>query len=183
MSAILIRPSPIATRIESPDLRPWDSERFPAQRERHRVLVAELDAEGNFIIMTPSNTDAEGRDILTQIAVWARSSGFGKAFGSSTGFAWPDRAVRSPDASVVRDEDWDALTDQQKTSLSARVSVVRHGTPAVPIRRLPWLWKPFPGLGKQAGGHFSRGRGRQPAVDSENSRTVKHQTTAFLPAR
>jgi Uma2 family endonuclease len=46
--------------------------------------------------------------------VWARSCGTYKVFDSSTGFLLPDGSVRSPDASVVWLERWQALSEVER---------------------------------------------------------------------
>lgn len=48
------------------------------------------------------------------MGIWNRQNNLGKAFDSSTGFKLPNGATRSPDASWVRIERWDALTPQQR---------------------------------------------------------------------
>src|SRR5262249_46606376 len=48
-------------------------------------------------------------------ASWAETDDTGLTFGSSTGFTLPNGAIRSPDASWVRRERWDALTKEQRT--------------------------------------------------------------------
>lgn len=118
MSAIVIKPSSIPHRVELPGYGPWDSQSFLAFCEQNRDLVAELDAEGNLIIMTPSPADAEGRvvDILAQVFTWTKETGFGRVFGSSAGFTLPNGSVRSPDVSVVKAADWEALTQEQRRS-------------------------------------------------------------------
>ena len=45
---------------------------------------------------------------------WADTDGTGIAFDSSTCFKLPNRAERSPDASWVKKERWNALTPAQK---------------------------------------------------------------------
>ncbi|NEQ83523.1 MAG: Uma2 family endonuclease, partial [Moorea sp. SIO2I5] len=41
---------------------------------------------------------------------WSRQNNLGKVFDSNTGFTLPNGADRSPDASWVQQERWDALT-------------------------------------------------------------------------
>jgi Uma2 family endonuclease len=78
--------------------------------------VLELDALGHLIEMTPTGgaTGARNTCLLSQLQVWARSCGTWKVFDSSTGFLLPDGSVRSPDASVVRLERWQALRDAEQ---------------------------------------------------------------------
>ncbi len=78
--------------------------------------VLELDALGQLIEMTPTGgvTGARNTCLLAQLQVWARSCGTYKVFDSSTGFLLPDSSVRSPDASVVRLERWQALSEAER---------------------------------------------------------------------
>jgi Uma2 family endonuclease len=78
--------------------------------------VLELDALGQLIEITPTGgaTGARNTCLLAQLQVWARSCGTYKVFDSSTGFLLPDGSVRSPDASVVRLERWQALSEVER---------------------------------------------------------------------
>jgi len=53
-------------------------------------------------------------DIEGQLWLWNRQTKLGKSFDSSTGFKLPNGAIRSPDASWVSMERWEALTPQQR---------------------------------------------------------------------
>jgi Uma2 family endonuclease len=78
--------------------------------------VLELDALGQLLEMTPTGgaTGARNTCLLAQLQGWARSCGIYKVFDSSTGFLLPDGSVRSPDASVVRLERWQALSEVER---------------------------------------------------------------------
>jgi Uma2 family endonuclease len=45
---------------------------------------------------------------------WVKQTGLGQAFDSSTGFTLPNTAIRSPDASWLAQDRWDALTSEEK---------------------------------------------------------------------
>jgi Uma2 family endonuclease len=66
--------------------------------------------------MPPAGTESGGRnlELSVQLALWAKRTGLGRAFDSSTGFTLPNGAIRSPDASWVTQARWDALTHEQK---------------------------------------------------------------------
>ncbi|MFH1266206.1 MAG: Uma2 family endonuclease, partial [Planctomycetota bacterium] len=49
-----------------------------------------------------------------RLANWAEQDGTGLSFDSSTGFSLPNGAKRSPDASWLRRERWDALTEREQ---------------------------------------------------------------------
>lgn len=78
--------------------------------------VLELAADGSLIQMTPtgSATGARNADLLFQVQSWARARGGWKVFDSSTGFCLPDGSVRSPDASLVALERWQALSADER---------------------------------------------------------------------
>jgi Uma2 family endonuclease len=79
-------------------------------------LRLERTACGELIIMPPAGSDAGGRNlkVTQQLANWVEASGLGIAFDSSTGFTLPNGAVRSPDASWVARDRWDALTAEEQ---------------------------------------------------------------------
>jgi len=53
--------------------------------------------------------------ISTQLGIWFEANdSLGEAFDSSTGFALPNGANRSPDAAWVRRERWDTLPPEQQ---------------------------------------------------------------------
>jgi Uma2 family endonuclease len=84
----------------------------------NRDLQLERTATGELIVMPPTGGDTGNRnlDMEGQLWLWNRQTKRGKAFNSSTGFHLPNGADRSPDASWVRQERWDALTPEQRKS-------------------------------------------------------------------
>ena len=83
----------------------------------NRDLQLERTATGELIVMPPTGSETGNRnlDLEGQLWLWNRQTKLGKAFNSSTGFHLPNGADRSPDASWVRQDRWDALTaDQQQ---------------------------------------------------------------------
>jgi Uma2 family endonuclease len=82
----------------------------------NRDLKLERTAAGELIVMPPTGSDTGNRnlDIEGQLWLWNRQTKLGKAFNSSTGFHLPNGADRSPDASWVKLERWEALTPQQR---------------------------------------------------------------------
>lgn len=79
-------------------------------------LRLERTARGELIIMAPAGTGSGGRNakLTTRLGVWTEADGTGEHFDSSTGYTLPDGATRSPDASWIRKERWNALTSEQK---------------------------------------------------------------------
>ena len=78
----------------------------------------ERDAQQN-IVITPPIAGISGireKDLNFELERWRRRHGKGMTFSSSTGFLLPNGAMRSPDASYMNPERYDALTpgDLQK---------------------------------------------------------------------
>ncbi|MFZ0407623.1 MAG: Uma2 family endonuclease [Cyanobium sp.] len=79
--------------------------------------VLELDADGTLLEMTPTGGASGARNQTLGALLWlAIEQGHLplKLFDSSTGFLLPDGSVRSPDASVVRLERWQALSEAER---------------------------------------------------------------------
>ena len=79
--------------------------------------VLELDADGTLIEMTPTGGTTGVRNQTLGALLWLaieQSHLPLKLFDSSTGFLLPDGSVRSPDASVVRLERWQALCEAER---------------------------------------------------------------------
>ena len=79
-------------------------------------LRFERTAQGELIIMPPTGgiTGDRNSDLNYQLRGWSRKNKLGKTFDSSTGFKLPNGANRSPDASWVKMERWNALTEDEK---------------------------------------------------------------------
>ncbi|MFM6843313.1 MAG: Uma2 family endonuclease [Dolichospermum sp.] len=83
----------------------------------NRDLQLERNATGELIIMPPtgSYTGKINFDIAGQLWFWNRQTKLGEAFDSSTGFHLPNGSDRSPDASWILKERWEALTPEQRS--------------------------------------------------------------------
>jgi Uma2 family endonuclease len=90
-------------------------EQFLELSQLNRDLRMELTAQGELIIMPPTGGEAGDRnaELTMQLRLWAKRDGTGSTFDSSTGFRLPNKAVRSPDASWVRNSRLDSLTPDQ----------------------------------------------------------------------
>ena len=102
--------------LQIPPSLKFTDEEFEQIVECNKELRLELTAQGELIIMSPTGGETGNRnfDLIGQIWFWNRKNNSGKAFDSSTGFKLPNGATRSPDASWIKIEKWDALTPQQR---------------------------------------------------------------------
>ncbi|GAB4194259.1 MAG: Uma2 family endonuclease [Coleofasciculaceae cyanobacterium] len=108
--ATIILPPPIKLSIDLTD------EQFFDLCQRNRDYRFERTASGELLIMSPTGSETGNRNIELsyQLQAWSRQHNLGIAFDSSTGFKLPNGANRSPDASWVRRERWEALTPEQR---------------------------------------------------------------------
>lgn len=86
----------------------------------NRDLRLERTARGELVIMPPVWTMASLRilELGIQIFQWNEQAGLGRVFGSSAGFTLPNSAIRSPNASWLAQDRWDALTAEQKAGFA-----------------------------------------------------------------
>ncbi|WP_414530670.1 Uma2 family endonuclease [Nodularia chucula] len=91
-------------------------EQFFQLCQNNRELRFERTANGDLIIMPPTGGETGNRNgrITQQLMNWTDADGTGIAFDSSTCFKLPNGADRSPDASWIKLERWDALTDEER---------------------------------------------------------------------
>src|SRR5216684_1838403 len=87
-------------------------EQFAQLCRENPELQLELTAKQELVIMPPTGSET-GRcsgEVFYALIAWAKQDGMGISFDSSTGFTLPNGAIRSPDASWVKREKWEALT-------------------------------------------------------------------------
>jgi len=91
-------------------------EQFFQLCQNNRELRFERNANGELVIMPPTGGETGNKNarITQQVMNWTDADGTGIAFDSSTCFKLPNGADRSPDASWIKLERWDALTDEEK---------------------------------------------------------------------
>ncbi len=79
-------------------------------------LRIEMNCQREVTIMPPTGGETGERNfnLSGEFYLWVRKDGTGKAFDSSTQFALPCGAKRSPDLSWVRLERWNALTAEER---------------------------------------------------------------------
>ena len=91
-------------------------EQFAQLCRENPELRLELTAERELVIMPPTGSETGRRsgEIFYSLAAWTKKDGTGISFDSSTGFTLPNGAIRSPDASWVKREKWEALRKDQR---------------------------------------------------------------------
>jgi Uma2 family endonuclease len=136
-------------------------EQFMRLCQENRDLRFELTAQGELVIMPPAGSETGHRNstLTLRVAGWAETDGTGLVFDSSTGFTLPNGAIRSPDASWVKQERWAALTQDQREKFAPLcpdfVVELRSPTDRLPVlqekmqeymangARLGWLIDPL----------------------------------------
>ncbi len=86
----------------------------------NELLRIERDSNGELIVMSPNHSEGSSleAEVLADLAIWTRSDGRGKFFGSNAGFTLPDGSMRAPDASWISLKRWNALTGEQRRSFA-----------------------------------------------------------------
>ena len=91
-------------------------EQFYKLCQVHPDYKFERNAKGELLIMSPTGGETGERNssLNGQLWVWNQQTRLGNTFDSSTCFKMPNGGDRSPDASWVSRERWEALTPEQK---------------------------------------------------------------------
>jgi Uma2 family endonuclease len=106
--------------LPEPLLLPWDlrltPEQFALVCQANPEAVLELAADGSLIVMTPTGGETGSRngEIGFQLRRFCRSDPRWRMFDSSSGFRLPDDSILSPDAALVAEGRWQALTPEQR---------------------------------------------------------------------
>lgn len=108
---------PVKLKVEAFHLT---DERFALLCRENPELRLELTAQRELLIMPPtgSKTGLRNSRLTLRLATWAETDGTGLVFDSSTGFTLPNGAKRSPDASWLRRDRWEALTEAQQNGFA-----------------------------------------------------------------
>ncbi|AFY45952.1 hypothetical protein Nos7524_0025 [Nostoc sp. PCC 7524] len=102
--------------IQMPPSMQMTDEQFFDFCQVNRDLHIEMNQFGEISIMPPTGSETGNRElnIALQLGVWTEKDGTGIAFSSSTGFTLSTGAKRSPDASWMKLERWNALSLEQQ---------------------------------------------------------------------
>ncbi|MHC5723059.1 MAG: Uma2 family endonuclease [Nostoc sp.] len=106
--------SPLVVQIP-PSMQMTD-EQFFDFCQVNRDLRIERNQFGEISIMPPTGSETGNRNfnVAGQLYVWTEKDGTGICFDSSTGFKLSTGADRSPDASWIKLERWNALSLEQQ---------------------------------------------------------------------
>jgi Uma2 family endonuclease len=106
--------------IIRPGLRPFSDDEFAEYCAQYPELRIEMNSEGEMMIMLPVVSESGKRNftLTTRFGSWVERDRTGVGFDSSTGFTLPNRAKRSPDVSWIRNERWDALSEEQRNGFA-----------------------------------------------------------------
>ncbi|MEH2258079.1 Uma2 family endonuclease [Nostoc sp.] len=106
--------SPLVLQI--PSSMQMTDEQFFEFCQVNRDLRIERNKFGELVIMPPTGSEAGNREgnIFGPLWVWSEQDGTGITFSSSTGFKLSTGAERSPDASWIKLERWNALSPEQQ---------------------------------------------------------------------
>ena len=106
--------SPLVLQI--PSSMQMTDEQFFEFCQVNRDLRIERNKFGELVIMPPTGSETGNREgnIFGPLWVWSEQNGTGITFSSSTGFKLSTGAERSPDASWIKLERWNALSSEQQ---------------------------------------------------------------------
>ena len=120
MTILLVHSEHAPLAVHLPALAQMTTEQFYQFCQANSELRIECTAQGEVIVMPPTFSDTGNRNsrVNQQLTNWADEDGTGEVFDSNAGFTLPNGATRSPDASWIRSDRWNALSDQQKASFA-----------------------------------------------------------------
>ena len=106
----------------------------------NRDLRIEREPDGDVLVMEPAGweTGNWNAELTFQLRRWAIEDGTGKAVDSSAGYRLPNTAVRSPDASWVKNERLATVSPEERTKFLPLCPdfVIELRSPSDRLRRL-----------------------------------------------
>ncbi|WP_310481102.1 Uma2 family endonuclease [Chamaesiphon sp. VAR_48_metabat_403] len=120
MTTLLIQTDNTPITVNFPAIVTMTQAQFYEFCQANQELRIERTAQGEVIVMPPAFSDTGNRNfnIAAQLGVWTEHNGTGIGFDSSAGFTLPNGATRSPDASWIKLERWNALTAAEQASFA-----------------------------------------------------------------
>ncbi len=124
MTSLLFKSEQMSMPIDLSSLTPtskMSDQQFYDFCRTNPDLRIERSADGEIIIMPPAFADTGNRNgrIFGQLFIWAEADATGEAFDSSSGFTLSNSSTRSPDASWILSDRWNALAPEQQASFAA----------------------------------------------------------------
>jgi Uma2 family endonuclease len=107
----------IALPIRIPEIPSMDNDRLYNFCVYNPELKIERNHKGELLIMAPTGGETGNRNFFINGIIFAylkQKSPKGKFFDSSTGFLLPNKAIRSPDASWISADRWNALRPEER---------------------------------------------------------------------
>ncbi len=107
----------IALPIRIPEIPSIDNDRLYNFCVYNPELKIERNHKGELLIMAPTGGETGNRNFFINGIIFAylkQKSPKGKFFDSSTGFLLPNKAIRSPDASWISADRWNALRPEER---------------------------------------------------------------------
>jgi len=119
-TTLLIQMEPGLMEVNLPAIAPMTHEQFYEFCLANPDLRIERSATGEVFVMSPNFSDTGNRNfnLAVQLGIWAERDGTGVGFDSSSGFTLPNGATRSPDASWILGDRWNALTAEEQASFA-----------------------------------------------------------------
>jgi Uma2 family endonuclease len=120
MTTLFIQTDRTPLTVNFPAIVKMTQTQFYEFCQANQELRIERTAQGKVIIMPPAFSDTGNRNfnIAVQLGVWTEQNGTGIGFDSSAGFTLPNGATRSPDASWIKLESWNALTAPEQVAFA-----------------------------------------------------------------
>ena len=105
-------PCPLVLDFHAIEMTDEQFAKFCADNGELRI---ELTARRELIVMPPAfpATGMKNNALSAQVYNWSKQDGTSISFDSSAGFTFPNGAMRSPDASWIARERWDALDEDE----------------------------------------------------------------------
>lgn len=110
-------PTPLVLDFRAVEMTDEQFVQFCADNAELRI---ELTAERELVVMPPANPNTGWKNgtIFGDLYLWGKQDGTGLSFDSSTGFTLPNGAVRSPDASWMSRDRWEAIPEAERNRFS-----------------------------------------------------------------
>jgi len=99
-------------------------EQFFQLCRKNSDLRFERNAQGDITVMAPEGggTGMRSASITIDLGIWNRKTKLGFTFGSSTGFKLPNGSDRSPNASWILKERWEAFNARTTIKICSNLS-------------------------------------------------------------